>query len=67
MWLEILEPYLEDKSDGYVLASPPLIVAPIVWCLCGGSLQFTLKALYNLKQVGMLLPVRDVWSTNVTA
>jgi hypothetical protein len=61
VWLAILEPCLEGKSDGdgYVLASPPLIVALIVWRLCGGSLQFTLKALYNLKQVGMLLPVRD--------
>jgi len=60
VWLEILEPCLEGKSDGYMPAFLPLIVALIMWCLCRGFLQFALKALYSWKQVGMLLPVRDV-------
>lgn len=41
-WPEVLELCLEGKSDGYVLASFPLIVALIVWRLCGGSLQVAL-------------------------
>ena len=68
-WMEAFKLCLEGKFDGVHAPSRlfHLIVALVVWRLCGASLQAPLAAasLYNLKQVGMLLPVRDVWASFV--